>query len=367
MATSAVIDVELLLTPISESAPAGTDLRADVSPTSIYYRLSDARSDARAAERRADVEDDTAGPRADWQLILSLAPKALQEQSKDLELTAWLIEGLVRKEHGFAGLRDGLCLARGLLDRYCDTVFPLKDEDGWSTRLAPLAGLNSVLVQPLRKVPVTKPHGDHGAFAIYHYEQAWALSRVANSDARARREAAGEIRLELFTAAVNASGGQYYISLLEDIEASLHELALLTDLLVERAASESPSVSEIASVLTSIRDMVSSFSSDLVAREKAAVAATASGTGNAADGAAQGELMRSNGTMRGREDALRTLLQVADYFKDSEPNSPISASLEETVRRARMPFAELLAELLPDVTAWRSVLTGAGIKPPSAG
>lgn len=193
------------------------------------------------------------------------------------------------------------------------------------------------------------------------------MSRVADPEARARREAAGEIRLELFTAAVNASGGQYYISLLEDIEACLHEVSLLADLMVERAGSESPTVSEITSVLTSIRDMVSSFSSDLVAREKAAAAIDVSGTGNAAGGASPVGPMNSIGTMRCREDALRTLLQVADYFRTSEPNSPVSASLEETVRRARMPFSELLAELLPDVTAWRSALTGAGIKPPSTG
>jgi len=68
--------------------------------------------------------------------------------------------------------------------------------------------------------------------------------------------------------------------------------------------------------------------------------------------------------VRGREEALRTLQQVAEYFRKNEPHSPISTSLDEIVRRAKMPFAELLAELLPDDTAWRSALTSAGIKPP---
>jgi len=71
-----------------------------------------------------------------------------------------------------------------------------------------------------------------------------------------------------------------------------------------------------------------------------------------------------NGGVSGREDALRVLLQIAEYFRIHEPHSPISNSLEEIVRRARLPFAELLAELVPDQGAWRSALTSAGIKPP---
>ena len=44
-------DLAALLAPISEEAPAGSDLRTDYSPDSIYYRLRDARAEARAAER----------------------------------------------------------------------------------------------------------------------------------------------------------------------------------------------------------------------------------------------------------------------------------------------------------------------------
>jgi len=41
-----------------------------------------------------------------------------------------------------------------------------------------------------------------------------------------------------------------------------------------------------------------------------------------------------------------------------------SNSLEEIVRRGRLPFAQLLAELVQDQGAWRNALTSAGIKPP---
>ena len=74
--------------------------------------------------------------------------------------------------------------------------------------------------------------------------------------------------------------------------------------------------------------------------------------------------MASAGAIRNREDALHILLLVADYFRKYEPHSPICTTLEETVRRARLPFQELLAELLPDRTVWRTALAIAGIKAP---
>jgi type VI secretion system protein ImpA len=385
MATAATIDIDALLRPISESAPAGADLRADVSPTSIYYRLKDARSAARAAERRADAPAQdgdqaseaagrTLAMSADWQTIFTLAPKALQESSKDLEVVAWFTESLLRA-HGFAGLRDGIHLARGLIEQYWESFFSLVDEDGMATRLAPLAGLNGqgnegTLIQPLRKVPLT--HGaNENLLAAYHFDQARALMNLADAEQRARREAAGATSMERFMAAVNASGsaefsaGEFYASLLEDMDGTLAELALLDTALSERAGRDAPSMRDIAQVLTAIRDSVQVFSKELVDRWRAASNGAAAGASqaNGAGGESSGAAA-AGGPVRGREEALRVLQQVAEYFRTNEPHSPIATSLDEIVRRAKMPFAELLAELLPDPSAWRSALTSAGIKPP---
>ena len=52
MASPSTLDIEQLLAPIEGDKPAGVDLREDVSPTSDYYQVKDARSAVRAAERR---------------------------------------------------------------------------------------------------------------------------------------------------------------------------------------------------------------------------------------------------------------------------------------------------------------------------
>lgn len=376
MASPATFDIEALLAPVSEAAPAGVDLRQDSSPTSVYFQLKDARSAARRAERAAD-EDGEDRQVPEWQTILTLAPQVLAEQSKDLEITAWYIEALLRI-HGFAGLRDGFTMTAGLIERYWDSFHSLQDEQGLATRLAPLAGLNGVeadgtLIQPLRKTAITVASGEHEPFSYYHYEQATALSQIADAAARQRRIERGGITLENFAASVNAGGGRFYLSLIEDLQGVVAQYSALSALLDAKAGADSPPTSTVQDLLDSILQTVKNLSKDLVAAIAPAPEA-AQGAAPGAAGEPQGEAAAAGGggipstagALRNREDALRTLLQLAEYFRTTEPQSPISTILEETVRRARMSFADLLAELMPDQTQWRTVLTNVGIRPPDA-
>ena len=87
-------------------------------------------------------------------------------------------------------LPNGLKIVRGLVERYWDSFFSLVDEEGLATRLAPVTGLNGsgnegTLIQPLRKIPVTVAQDD-GAYAIYQYDQARALAKLAASFILAR-------------------------------------------------------------------------------------------------------------------------------------------------------------------------------------
>ena len=52
-----------------------------------------------------------------------------------------------------------------------------------------------------------------------------------------------------------------------------------------------------------------------------------------------------------REDALRALGQIAEFFRRTEPHSPLAYTLEEAVRRGRMTWPELLAEIVADADA----------------
>ena len=67
--------------------------------------------------------------------------------------------------------------------------------------------------------------------------------------------------------------------------------------------------------------------------------------------------------LRGREDACRILLKVADFFRRTEPHNPVSYALEQAVRWAQMPLPELLSELIPDEAPRKGLFKQVGIKP----
>jgi type VI secretion system protein ImpA len=373
MSGGRVLDLEALLAPISETAPTGTDLRDDSSPQSLYYRLKDARTAARAAERAGDTPNPERPPDPpDWRTPLDLAKQALTKQTKDLEVAAWLIEAATRL-HGFAGFLDGIELVRGLVGTYWDGVHSLRDEEGMTTFVAPLAGLNGVdaegtLIQPIRKVPITT--GDPGPYAAYHYAQAEALGRITDKAARERQIASGVPTVEVFEKALRASDKAFLRQTLKDLAASIAAITALADELEAKCGQDAPPLSAIRKALEAIDDLVRSRTRDIIPPEPPAIEAASEAeeapvTTNGAAGPAAAAAPA--GAITTRDDALRVLVKIAEYFRANEPHSPIAFALDDLVRRARMSLPELLAELLPDANARRTFLTAAGIRPPADG
>jgi type VI secretion system protein ImpA len=381
MPTPALIDFDKLLAPISDDAPCGGDIREDSSPTSVYYRLKDARSAARAAERAMDADDESGGLLSDWRTILELSPGVLTTQTKDLEIAAWYAEALLRSE-GYAGLRDGFQLIAGLVENFWDGLYPLPDEDGIETRVAPLTGLNGessdgALIQPLRK-SVLFP-GAEKDFALWHYEQASELARVADAAKRQARIDSGAATMEALEAAVKSLPAGHFRTLLDDIDACAAAFAAMGDKLYEKAGHDAPPAGAIRNVLTAARDAVADLGRDKLAMADAQAANAAGGAaaapsaggapsagsaGFSAGGGATAQANVGGGVIASREDAFRVLLQIADFFRKTEPHSPISYTLEEVVRRGRLSLNELLEELIQDETTRKFFLIASGIKPP---
>src|SRR5277367_2597727 len=106
-----------LLTPIPGPNPAGENLR--YAP--IYDKIREAR---REEDDAAQGDWKRERKVADYAQVIKLASEAIATKSKDLQLAAWLTEAVIRKE-GFAGLRQGLNLCFGLLDKFWDDCYPV--------------------------------------------------------------------------------------------------------------------------------------------------------------------------------------------------------------------------------------------------
>ncbi|NQT37025.1 MAG: type VI secretion system protein TssA [Planctomycetes bacterium] len=367
MGSPEVVDFDRLLGPIPGDNPAGVALREDFSPTSEYHAMKDARAAARAAERNVvwDDDEDAYAEPPNWRPILELGPKILAEQSKDLEIAAWLTEGLLRR-HGFAGLRDGFRLARELVERFWDHLYPVPDEDGMATRVAPLAGLNGVdsegvLINPISNVPLT----DEGTFRALNaadYQQAQDLERTEDPDRRAQRIDQGAASMQMFDRAVSETAPEFFRALAEDLQQCCDEFDKMGAALEAICPNDSsgysvaPPSSNIRNALQACQDTVQQIAGHLLVDPEAEEGADGQGS-SPGDGA-------SGGRVNTREGAFLSLLQVAEFFKRTEPHSPISYALEQAVRWGRMPLPDLWSELIPEEAARLQLFKLVGIQPP---
>lgn len=356
-------DLAALLAPVPGEAPAGGDLRADASPQALYLRLRDARAEARAAERAGDAGDtEAAGVPPQWRTIRELAAEALA-QSKDLEVAAWLTEALLRSD-GLPGLAAGARLMAGLVEDFWDGLFPLPDEDGLATRVAPVAGLNGLsgegtLIQPLRKITLfVRPDGT--ALQFWQYEQSAALAGIADAARRTQRIDAGVLPFETVENEARAAGGARFTLIHRQAAAAAAAWQELSDALDRRAGNEAPPTGRVRDLLVQIIAVAEQFA-DLGAAAEPVAPSEPAAPGAAA---AAGPPLAAAGVIGSREEALRALSAIADYFRRAEPLSPLAYTLQEAVRRARMSWPELLEEIVPDAAARGAILTSLGIKPP---
>ncbi len=360
-------DLEALLAPIAGDAPQGSDLREDYSAQSPYFRLRDARAEAREVERRAETagDDTEAAVPPQWKTVVSLATTALKERSKDLEIAAWLTEALVRL-HGLPGLTAGALLLRGLGERYWDGVFPLPDEDGMATRVAPVTGLSGgeadgTLMPALRRLPLfRRPSGE--SFAWWQYERSEELATIADEARRQSRIAAGTLTMDAVEKEAVAAGGVHFARTRRALADAVAAWSGMGEALDGLAGADGPSTGRVLALLRAMAEVVARFAPTEEA-DAAPEDASAQADGDAAapGGAAR---LPAAAPGRTREELLRQLVEIAEYFRRTEPNSPLAYTLQDAVRRARMSWPELLAELVPDEASRVAILTSLGIKPP---
>jgi type VI secretion system protein ImpA len=341
----------------------GSDLRADTSPQSPYYRLRDARAEARAAERASESDDAAAAPPPQWRTIRDLGIEAIAGQSKDLEIAAWLTEALLRCD-GLVGFTAGVRLLHGLVEGFWDDLFPLPDEEGIATRVAPVVGLNGqsgdgTLSQPLRRLTLF-PRPDGAPMQFWQYEQSSDLAAIVDPERRQQRVEAGVVEFDTVENEARAAGAAHFAALHEQLAAAAAAWRDLGDALDSRAGADAPPTSRVREILDRFTAIAGRYAGSDAAADGSAGAADAA----APDGGAAAVAGTGGGALGSREEALRGLAAIADFFRRTEPLSPLSYTLQEAVRRARMSWPELLEEIVPDTGLRGQILTSLGIRPP---
>ena len=332
-----MLDIEALLAPIAPDNPCGADLAFSAEVDEIARaRLADDPS----LEQGAWV---TALKEADWKLVGKRCTALLETRSKDLQLAVWLAEATA-KTGGMRGLADGLGLVAALCERYWDGLHPQADEDGFERRIGNLSWLASRIAPLVKAVPLL----EGGGVSL----QARDIARAKGPEAVAELEAARARAKPAFVLALRA-----------DSEACLAALEALERVVDDKLGADGPGYSLGRAALRDVLDLVAPAAVP-GGVQALADSALAIGAGRAQASATM-TVARLDGTFQHRDQALAQLRQVAEFFRRTEPHSPVAYLAEKAARWGEQPLHAWLRGVIKDEAALARLEELLGIEPPT--
>lgn len=341
-------DREALLAPIGEH---GTG--EDISFSLLIDQIKEARRADPAYLAQGDWQADL--KRSDWNEVVTLCAQALGDQSKDLMLAGWLCEGLSHRDH-FTGMAYGLGLVTELCQRYWEPLYPTL-EDGEEERLARLIWLDSTLAVMVGSIPLL----DGQDYGLARYEESRQVENQARNGIESMDAALGEgkINAEIFQRAVVLTESDAMIERHRHISECLTALAALEQTLVERLEEQAPTFSQLTEVLAECTRLLERLlgergvsldkdaegdGADPVADADGLATPQGAKPGSSTATISEGAALRT--TPRSREEAFDMLNGVAQFFKGSEPHSPVPYLVERAVRWGRMPLEDWLRDVI---------------------
>jgi type VI secretion system protein ImpA len=328
-----------ILNPIPGDNPSGENLR--YAP--VYDKIKEAR--------RQDDE----GPMGDWQrerkvadwtTVIKLAGEALAVKSKDIQLAVWLTEALLHKE-SYAGLLSGITLIQGLIENFWDTMYPEIDDGDTEMRAAPLDWLGAQYLEvPIKRVSLTK-----SGLSLLDYNKAKKVGREADAqESYEKTEAfqaavsAGELTMDDWDKAFNATSKEFYRTRVAEIDAILAKLDELQPIAEEKFGEFAPSFSKLKSSLEEVRHQANQFlnvkletdpdepreevsePAESGEDENAEVAAEPVDYSSGAAAAPARAKARPKGSLAAeptdREDAIERVASAARFWRTEDPYSP---------------------------------------------
>ena len=343
-----VIEIEALLSDIAADTPCGEDLEYDP----LFAEM-----EKLAQETPERQYGDTIIPAEppDWRGVKKAA-LSLLERTRDLRVAVYLARALLQSD-GFPGFAEGLALVEGLIERYWDGVYPLLDPDDDND---PTLRINTIValcdsettLRDLRETPLVSSRAI-GRFSLRDVQVATGvLTPVVDDDeelpTQSRLDAAfQDADLEVLQATTEAAADAR--DRVERIEAALTDLVGVT---------QAPDMSDLTGVLKEIRQVLT----EQLQRRGVSSAGETEGQGESEDGAASGAATMGQrlvvGDIASREDVIRMLDKICDYFSRYEPSSPVPFLLKRAKNLVTKDFMEIMLDLAPGGTEQANLIFG---------
>jgi type VI secretion system protein ImpA len=335
--------VESLLQPVAGAAPCGADLEYDPAFLEIE-RLVQGKPEQQMGSAVVPAQE------PDWNAIVQRAT-ALLGKTKDLRVAFHLTRALLNRD-GFAGLRDGLAVLRGLVERYWDGLFPRlepAEANDATFRINILMGLcdSAAVIERVRAIPLVTSR---------------ALGRFNLRDLAI---ASGELPPTPGAAppATTAIDGAFAESPAADVQATAsslresfeHLAALETTVGAHAGLAHAPSFSALSRLLGQAHKILAAR---LELRGVKPASLQEALTGPAAADAAPAAQPELSGTVTSREEVVRSFQRICDYYQRHEPSSPMPLLLQRCKRLVSASFLDIVRDVAPDAICQVEMLRG---------
>lgn len=371
--------LQALLAPVSDAAPCGEDLSYSIEFDTLV-RLREA--DDPSLDQGEWV---TPLKVADWPGIVRRASELLTRRSKDLRLAGWLTEAWAHTE-GYRGLGRGLQLVTALVREHWAGLYPQPDGADQEERIGTLAWLLARVHEQARQMPVVRGKGVSYSLADVAQVRAQAMR---GGDAAGAGEGDAKFSPDRLARAQRETPAAFWGDNLAAAREALAALGALQTEVDARLGADGPSfVPAREALAAAVQDI------ERLARESG-VWVEGAALGGAAPVAAASALVPEGGqggltalpagyvagpgaaaaSMAGpmagpiasRAQALQRLQEVAEYFRRTEPHSPVAYLADKAVQWGNMPLHEWLRVVLKDAGSLSHVEELLGIPSPDAG
>ena len=344
------IDIESLLTEVNAEAPCGEDLSYDPS----FLALEDMLRTKAGGGVVAGVEEAAEEP--NWREVREKSAELLK-RSKDLRVAMYLTISLLKLE-GIHGLRDGLSLLHGLLERFWDQLYPQLDPDDDNDPLERINILQSLsptsvsaqdpmkFKQRLSEVPLCNSV-QMGKFSLRDIQI--AKGEISVSD----EQRAQAPDMSVINAAFQDTSTDELLSMSQTTQEAIEHIAAMMSVFSERASQgQTPDFSGFRAVLGNIQKRVQEYLAKRGHGKAFDVDTAAAGT------VAEKGSISLSGDIRSAQEALLALDKVCQYFDRHEPSSPIPLLLRRAQRLVSKNFLEVIRDFCPDGMSQVEIIGG---------
>jgi type VI secretion system protein ImpA len=333
------MSVDELLTPVSAEQPCGEDIAYDPA-----FQELDAALQGKPETQFSAAEE------PNWKEIEVKATE-LFKRSKNLRVAIALMLALLQRE-ALSGFRDGMSLLRGLIEQYWADLYPKLDPEDNNDPTERINILSSLVIpmgtfgdpvrflERLRRAPFT--HSARlGRFGLADVDAAHSGTPPEGAPTTAQIDAA-----------LKDTPAEDLLKIFQAVTESRDETKRIDQILTETiGASRSLDWTPQLAVLNEIdKILVPHLPSEAVAEAAGVVEEGATVEGSKA--------VSTGGQVSSRQDVVRLLDRICDYYKQSEPSSPVPFLLRRARALVDMDYMQILENLTPDALAQAQVITG---------